>query len=74
VASRGNTAFHTPSDLRAASTYILRAIRPKEGKPVGLILPKCNIEAMQVHLDEIGRDVASGRNAGPASPCRSSLI
>jgi hypothetical protein len=52
-----------PSDQRTASTYIFGAICPKEGKAVGLILPRCNIEAMQSHLDEIAKDVAPGRHA-----------
>ena len=46
-----------------SSTYIFGAICPKEGKAVGLILPKCNTEAMQLHLDEIAKDVAPGRHA-----------
>ena len=52
-----------PSDQRTASTYIFGAICPREGKAVGLILPKCNTEAMQLHLDEIAKDVAPGRHA-----------
>src|SRR6202167_5324372 len=46
-----------PSDQRTKSTYIFGAICPKEGKAVGLILPRCNIEAMQLHLDEIAKDI-----------------
>ena len=61
-AKRG-TRPSAPSDQRTASTYIFGAICPKEGKAVGLILPKCNTEAMQLHLDEIAKDVASGRHA-----------
>jgi hypothetical protein len=30
---------------------------------VGLILPRCNTEAMQLHLNEIAKDVAPGRHA-----------
>ena len=52
-----------PSDQRIASTYIFGAICPKQGKAVGLIQPKCNTEAMQLHLDEIAKDVAPGRHA-----------
>ena len=61
-AKRG-TRPSAPSDQRTASTYIFGAICPKEGKAVGLILPKCNTEAMQLHLDEIAKDVAPGRHA-----------
>src|SRR5208282_6885268 len=38
-----------PSDQRTASTYIFGAICPKEGKGVGLVLPLCNSEAMNLH-------------------------
>ena len=52
-----------PSDQRTASTYIFGAICPKEGKGVGLVLPLCNSEAMNLHLAEIAKDVAPGRHA-----------
>jgi transposase len=61
-AKRG-TRPSAPSDQRTASTYIFGAICPKEGKAVGLILPRCNIEAMQLHLDEIAKDIEPGRHA-----------
>jgi hypothetical protein len=61
-AKRG-TRPSAPSDQRTASTYIFGAICPREGKAVGLILPKCNTEAMQLHLDEIAKDVAPRRQA-----------
>jgi hypothetical protein len=62
-AARRGTRPPAPSDLRPASTDIFGAICPKEGKAVGLILPKCNIEAMQLHLDEIACDIVPGRHA-----------
>src|SRR5579863_3609279 len=52
-----------PSDQRTASTYIFGAICPKEGKGVGLVLPLCNIKAMNLHLAEIAKDVAPDRHA-----------
>ena len=61
--ARRGTRPSAPSDLRTASTYIFAAICPKEGKAVGLILPKCNIEAMQLHLDQIVKDIEPGRHA-----------
>jgi transposase len=61
-AKRG-TRPSAPSDQRTASTYIFGAICPREGKAVGLVLPRCNTEAMQLHLDEIAKDVAPGRHA-----------
>ena len=61
-AKRG-TRPSAPSDLRTASTYIFGAICPREGKAVGLILPKCNTETMQLYLEEIAKGVAQGRHA-----------
>lgn len=52
-----------PSDQRYASTYIFGAICPNEGKAVGLILPRCNIAAMSLHLAAVAADVAPGRIA-----------
>ncbi len=50
-------------DQRTASTYIFGAICPLLGKAAGLILPECNIEAMNLHLTEIGAAVAPGAHA-----------
>ena len=61
--ARRGTRPSAPSDQRTASTYIFGAICPRDGKAVGLILPKCNTEAMQLHLDEIAKDVEPGRHA-----------
>ena len=52
-----------PSDQRTASTSLFGAICPKEGKAVGLILPRRNTEAMQLHRDEIAKEVAPQRHA-----------
>jgi hypothetical protein len=50
-------------DQRAASTYIFGAICPKDGKGAGLVLPKCNTYAMNLHLAEISASVAPGAHA-----------
>ncbi len=50
-------------DQRTASTYIFGAICPLHGKAAGLILPECNIEAMNLHLAEIAAAVAPGAHA-----------
>ncbi len=50
-------------DQRIASTYIIGAICPLLGKAAGLILPECNIEAMNLHLAEIAAAVAPGAHA-----------
>jgi len=50
-------------DQRTASTYIFGAICPLHGKAAGLVLPECNIEAMNLHLAEIAAAVAPGAHA-----------
>jgi hypothetical protein len=61
--ARRDSRPSAPSDQRTASTYIFRAICPKERKAVGLILPWCNTAMMNLHLAAIAADVASGRHA-----------
>src|SRR6266498_725671 len=52
-----------PHDQRTASTYIFGAICPKDGKGAALVLPRCNIAAMNLHLAEIAMAVAPGAHA-----------
>ena len=52
-----------PHDQHTASTYIFGAICPKLGKGAALVLPHCNIHAMNRHLAEIGLAVAPGARA-----------
>ena len=40
-----------------------RGFAEKEGKGVGLVLPVCNSEAVNLRLAEIAKDVAPGRHA-----------
>ena len=61
-AKRG-TRPAAPRDQRTTSTYIFGAICPKQGKGAGLVLPRCNIEAMNLHLAEIALAVAPGAHA-----------
>ena len=61
--ARRGSRLSAPSDQRTASTYIFRAICPKERKAVGLILPWCNTAMMNLHLAAISADVARGRHA-----------
>jgi transposase len=61
-AKRG-TRPSAPNDQRTASTYIFGAICPAEGKGAGLVLPRCNTEAMTLHLAEIATMVAPGAHA-----------
>ena len=41
-----------PHDQRTASTYSSGAICPREGKAAGLVLPWCNMPAVNLHLAE----------------------
>jgi len=50
-------------DLRTKSAYIFGAICPERGVGAALILPRCNTQAMQWHLDEISSQVAPGAHA-----------
>ena len=44
-------------DQRTQSTYLFGAVCPERGAGVALVLPACNSEAMQLHLDEIATKV-----------------
>ena len=61
-AKRG-TRPAAPRDQRTTSTYIFGAICPQQGKGAGLVLPRCNIAAMNLHLAEIALAVAPGAHA-----------
>ena len=61
-AKRG-TRPSAPKDQRTKSAYIFGAICPARGVGAGLVLPRCNAEAMQWHLDEISCQVAPGAHA-----------
>jgi hypothetical protein len=61
-ANRGSRPL-APSDQRTASTYIFGAICPAQGTAVGLVLPWCNTEAMNLQLAAISAKVALGSHA-----------
>ena len=44
-------------DQRTQSTYLFGAVCPERGAGAALVLPACNSEAMQLHLDEIATKV-----------------
>ena len=50
-------------DQRTQSTYLFGAVCPDRGAGAALVLPACNSEAMQLHLDEIATKVAPGAHA-----------
>ena len=52
-----------PADQRYESAYLFGDICPVRGTGAALAMPHANTEAMQFHLDEIGRTVAKGAHA-----------
>src|SRR5208282_1899379 len=50
-------------DQRTASAYIFGAICPKDGKGAALVMPRCDTEAMNLHLAEIATQIAPGAHA-----------
>ncbi len=61
--ARRGTRPSAPHDQRTASTYIFGAMCPKQGRAVGLILPWCNTEAMELHLAAISAEIGPSRQA-----------
>ena len=61
-AKRG-TRPSAPKDQRTASAYIFGAICPKGGKGAALVMPRCDTEAMNLHLAEIATQIAPGAHA-----------
>ena len=61
--ARRGTRPAAPHDQRTASAYIFGAICPREGKAAGLVLPRCNTEAMGLQLAEVSAAVAPGAHA-----------
>ena len=52
-----------PADQRYENAYLFGAICPARGTGAALVLPHADTEAMQLHLDEISRNVATGAHA-----------
>jgi DDE superfamily endonuclease len=50
-------------DQRTQSTYLFGAVCPERGVGAALVLPTCNTEAMQLHLNEIATKVAPEAHA-----------
>ena len=61
--ARRGTRPCAPQDLRTQWAYIFGAICPQKGEAIGLVLPRCDTEAMNLHLAEISaavRQMAAG--------------
>ena len=50
-------------DQRYKWAYVFGAICPQRGVGAGLVMPYCDTEAMQMHLEEISEQVAPGAHA-----------
>ncbi len=50
-------------DQRTKSVWIFGAICPERGVGAALVLPRCNTEAMQWHLEEISSQIKPGAHA-----------
>ena len=50
-------------DQRTQSAYIFGAVCPERGTGAALVLPFCNTQAMQLHLNEIALEIAPGAHA-----------
>lgn len=50
-------------DQRTESAYLFGAVCPERGIGAALVLPACNSEAMQLHLDEIATKITPGAHA-----------
>ena len=59
--ARRGTRPSAPKDQRTASAYIFGAICPKDGNGAALVMPRCDSEAMSLHLAEISAEVAPGK-------------
>ncbi|WP_376100251.1 IS630 family transposase [Roseomonas sp. CCTCC AB2023176] len=60
VWAEGGSRPPAPKDCRSSWAYLFGAVCPARGTGVGLMLPYANAGAMNVHLAEIGREVAPG--------------
>ena len=63
--ARRGTRPAAPHDQRTASTYIFGAVCPEEGKGAAPVMPRCDTEAMSLHLAEVAAAVAPGAHAAP---------
>jgi len=64
IAGPGKARVLGPSTINAPNQPILfGAVCPERGAGAALVLPACNTEAMQLHLDEIATKVTPGAHA-----------
>ena len=61
--AKKGTRPRQPKDQRYANAYVFGAICPARDIATALVLPRADADAMQLHLDQISRCVASGAHA-----------
>src|SRR5271155_5564441 len=61
--ARRGTRPCQPADQRYDNAYLFGAICPARGVGAALALPYADTDMMQLHLDEISRNVAEGAHA-----------
>ena len=61
--ARRGTRPTQPADQRYDNAYLFGAICPARGVGAALALPYADTDMMQLHLDEISRNVAEGAHA-----------
>src|SRR5271154_2990130 len=61
--ARRGTRPRQPADQRCNNAYLFGAICPARGVGAALALPYADTDMMQLHLDEISRNVAAGAHA-----------
>ena len=63
VGQKNKLTSRDAHDQRTQSTYLFGAVCPERGAGAALVLPACNTEAMQLHLDEIATKITPGAHA-----------
>ena len=61
--TRKGTRPRLPADQRYKNTYLFGAICPKRGVGVALVLPRADTQAMQLHLNEVSKQVGTKAHA-----------
>ena len=61
--AKQGTLPSAPKDQRRASARIFRCNMCRRRQGAGIVLPRCNSEAMSLHLEEIASHVAPGAHA-----------
>jgi hypothetical protein len=61
--AKKGTRPRQPKDQRYENAYLFGAVCPSRDTGVAIIMPNADTEAMQAHVEEIGRAVATGAHA-----------